>query len=67
MPCNCIGTVDCIKPVDSAIWVKAFLDETAEPKPFYPDNFKEWADNILEEDFDLTQQQITSLMCEECI
>ena len=57
--------MDCIKPIDSAMWVKAFLDESVEPQPFYPDEFKEWADDILEEDFDLIQEQITSLICKE--
>ena len=56
--------MDCIKPIDSTIWVKAFLDETVEPQPFYPDEFKEWADDIIE-DFNLTQEQITSLLCKE--
>ena len=60
-----IGTVGCIKPIDSAMWVKAFLDESVEPQPFYSDEFKEWADDILEEDFDLIQEQITSLICKE--
>lgn len=57
--------MDCIKPIDSAIWVKAFLDETVEPQPFYPDEFKEWADDILEDDFNLTQEQIISLIYKE--
>ncbi len=60
-----IGTVDCIKPIDSTIWVKAFLDETGASAIFYPDEFKEWADDNILEDFNLTQEQILSLICKE--
>ena len=62
--CSKINFVCCckckyrIKPVDSDIWVKAYLDESMEPETFYPGNFKEWTDDILEEDFDLRQDQI---------
>ena len=49
-----LQTVDCVKPVDTDICVKAFLDESEEPELFYPQDFKEWADDILEEDYDMS-------------
>ena len=42
-----IGGNDQLKPINADIWVDAMLTEGQSPPPFYPSEFKEWADGIL--------------------
>ena len=58
-----IGASDCLKPVTSDIWVRAYLNESSDTPPFFPTPFKLWADEILETDFNINRLGITSTMC----
>lgn len=62
-----IGTVDYSKPYSSSIWARAraraMLVESEDPEPFYTDNFKEWADENIQQEFGFTQEAITFTNC----
>ena len=59
------GTSDSLKPVDGGLWARAYLTQTVEAPPFYTRAFQMWADDILSEDFGLTQADISPLYCKE--
>ncbi len=44
--------------------MKAMLSESQSPDEFYPVQFKEWADYVIEE-LNMAQEDITSQYCEE--
>lgn len=57
------GASDCLKPGTSDIWVRAYLNESSDTPPFFPTHFKIWADEVLETDFNITQNEILPNMC----
>ena len=46
---NSLGTENYWKEVNSEVWLNAMLNESEPPGQFYSDNFKQWADIVLQE------------------
>ena len=60
---NIIGTQDYSMDFDANIWLRAMVSESDSPPPFYSEEFKEWADFILQEELEMTQEDITQGSC----
>ena len=53
-----IGTASCKKNIDLEVWAHCYIEHARKPPPFYPSEFKDAADAVINRDFDMTQQDI---------
>ena len=58
-----LGTADFSKEIDPNVWMNAMLQSEI-PGQFYPEEFREWADCVLEE-WNIVQEDITPQYCRE--
>lgn len=69
--CKCIallynvGSVDCAKAYEPKLWLTAMVRESESAQPFYSEGFKAWADDILRQDMNISQDNITAACCRE--
>ena len=56
--------MDYAKDVNWRVWVNAMLYESESPEQFYPPEFQQWADYIMEEELSMIQEDITPHCCE---
>lgn len=41
------------------------VNESEQPKPFYSNEFQEWADFVLQRDFNMRREDITQAVCRD--
>lgn len=54
------GASDQLKPFDSRLWIEAMTYESEPPTTFLPEEFEEWADDILYHHLNITRNDITA-------
>jgi hypothetical protein len=54
------GASDQLKPFDSRLWIQAMANESEPPTDFVPEEFEEWADDILYHNLNITRDDITA-------
>ena len=60
-----VGTQDYSKSINSYVWMNAMINESEAPGMFYSNEFKEWADYVIQEDFNMDQDCITLRNCRD--
>ena len=59
-----VGAEDYLMPIDSNVWVQAMHTESIDPPPFFPQEFEEEANDVLQRNFGMTREHIT---CDNCV
>ena len=47
------------------MWVRAYINESQDTPPFYTQEFQQWADELLETNFNIKQIDITPTLCKD--
>ena len=57
-----VGAENCLKSVDGELWLKAVIEKSQPPPPFYCVEFEDWA-NAVYETMGLTHANVTPNNC----
>ena len=59
-----IGAEDCLKPVDTDVWLQVSVEKSQPTPPFYCEEFSDWADTVYQH-MGLSHRNVTSANCRE--
>ena len=58
-----VDASDYLRPFNIDVWKRAYVNETEDSTPFYPQRFKHWEDYVLQLYLNVSQNEIDDSLC----